>query len=542
MEKSMFCFQCQETAGGVGCTLKGVCGKDGKTARLQDALVYALRKLAATHQALRHQGKKDPHVPHIVYEGLFTTITNANFHPEDLVSRIMHIVTYTQKLQKDYCLSVPSFAKVSSFSENDIASLEEYGSLLQEKDENIRSLRELITYGLKGIAAYAYHAHHLGFEDDGLAEFVEKALVTSREETEVSKLLSLVMETGQHGVKVMELLDRANTTTFGHPEPTHVSLVPRSKPGILVSGHDLKDLLELLEQTQGCGIDVYTHSEMLPAHYYPIFKKYPHFVGHYGNAWWKQTEEFEAFHGPILFTTNCLVPPKESYKDRIYTTGPVSFPGTKHIPQNVEGKKDFSPLIEHAKMCPPPSPLEKGEIIGGFAHNTLQSLADTLIKAIQQGYVKKFVVMAGCDGRMSSREYYSDFARKLPSDTLILTAGCAKYRYNKLFLGDIHGIPRVLDAGQCNDSYSLVKTALYLKNILNKESINDLPILYNIAWYEQKAVIVLLSLLSLGVKNIHLGPTLPAFLSPMVRDILMKEFGLTEATTVNEDLISWELL
>lgn len=538
----MFCFQCQEAAGGIGCSVKGVCGKDERTARLQDALVYALRGLAATHQALRKQGKKDSIVAHLLWEGLFTTITNANFDPTDFVSRIMHITAYSKKLQEEYQLSVPSFARMSLTTEEDIHALEEHGSILQEKDENIRSVRELITYGLKGIAAYAYHASHLGFENDNIAEFVEKALVQSIEETELSKLLSLVMETGQYGVKVMELLDKANTTTFGHPEPTKVSLAPRNKPGILISGHDLKDLFELLEQSQDSGLDIYTHSEMLPAHYYPVFKKYPHFAGNYGNAWWKQTEEFEAFRGPILLTTNCLVPPRESYKERIYTTGPVSFPGTKHIPTLVNGKKDFSALIEHAKTCPPPLPLEEGEIIGGFAHHTLQSLSETVIDAIQKGYLKKFVVMAGCDGRMPSRQYYTDFARQLPSDTIILTAGCAKYRYNKLRLGDIHGIPRVLDAGQCNDSYSLVITALHLQKILGVSDINDLPIIYNIAWYEQKAVIVLLALLSLGVKNIHLGPSLPAFLSPHIVEILTKEFDITGTTTVEEDLVSWNLL
>lgn len=538
----MFCYQCQEAAGGIGCSVKGVCGKDERTGRLQDALVYALRGLAATHQALRKQGGKDPRVSSLLWEGLFTTITNANFDPADFVSRIMHITAHSKKLQEEYQLSIPSFASTSVTTEEDIQALEEHGAIFQERDENIRSLRELITYGLKGIAAYAYHASHLGFEDDNLVEFVEKALIQSLKETDLSKLLALVMETGHYGVKVMELLDKANTTTFGHPEPTRVSLVPRHKPGILISGHDLKDLFELLKQSQDSGVDIYTHSEMLPAHYYPLFKKFPHFAGNYGNAWWKQTEEFEAFRGPILLTTNCLVPPRESYKERIYTTGPVSFPGTKHIPMPVNGKKDFSALIEHAKKCPPPLPLEEGEIIGGFAHYTLQSLSETIIDAIQKGYVKKFVVMAGCDGRMPARQYYTDFARQLPADTIILTAGCAKYRYNKLSLGDIHGIPRVLDAGQCNDSYSLVITALYLQKMLGLSDINDLPIIYNIAWYEQKAVIVLLALLSLGVKNIHLGPSLPAFLSSDIVEILTKEFGIAGTTTVEEDLVSWNLL
>jgi len=542
MEKHMFCYQCQEANGGLGCTVHGVCGKNDSTARLQDALVYALRALAATHQALRQQNKKDPLVPSLLWEGLFTTITNANFDDNDFVSRILHTVSYTRKLQQDYDLPVAEFARIAVNTREDIALLEEAGSILNEHNEDVRSLRELITYGLKGIAAYAYHAMQLGFEDDAIVDFVERALVQSMMTQDINSLINLTMETGQYGVRVMELLDRANTTTFGHPEPTRVSIAPRHRPGILISGHDLKDLLELLEQTQDSGIDIYTHSEMLPAHYYPVFKKYPHFAGNYGNAWWKQTDEFEAFGGPILFTTNCLVPPRASYRDRIYTTGPVSFPGTTHIPTGPDGKKDFSPLIEHARKCPPPRALEEGEIVGGFAHETLVSLTDTILEAVKKGYIKKFVVMAGCDGRMPSRQYYTDFASQLPSDTVILTAGCAKYRYNKLHLGDIHGIPRVLDAGQCNDSYSLVATALHLQKTLGLANINDLPIVYNIAWYEQKAVIVLLALLSLGVKNIHLGPTLPAFLSPTVVNFLVDTFGISSPTTVQEDLTGWKLL
>ncbi len=542
MNQAMFCYQCQEAAGGLGCTVRGVCGKDDSTAQLQDALVYAIKGLAATHQALRRQGKTDPIVGRLIWEGLFTTITNANFDPQDFISRITQTVSYGEKLQKDHGLSVPAFARISVKTEEDISVLKTAGAILNEKDENLRSLKELITYGLKGIAAYAYHAAHLGFEDDQILDFVEKALVATVQLNDMQKLVELTLETGRHGVIVMELLDRANTSTFGNPEPTHVSITPRNHPGILISGHDLKDLLELLEQTKDSGIDVYTHSEMLPAHYYPMFKKYPHFAGNYGNAWWKQTEEFESFRGPILFTTNCLVPPKERYKDRVYTTGPVSYPGLTHIPADVNGKKDFSPIIEHAKKCPPPLPIEQGEIIGGFAHATLTSLTETILDAVNKGLVKRFVVMAGCDGRMPARNYYTEFAQKLPSDTVILTAGCAKYRYNKLGLGDIHGIPRVLDAGQCNDSYSLVATALHLQKTLGLKDINDLPIIYNIAWYEQKAVIVLLALLFLGVKNIHLGPTLPAFNPFAVLDFLVETFGITGPTTVEEDLHAWGIV
>ncbi|URA09717.1 hydroxylamine reductase [Thermospira aquatica] len=541
MNHNMFCYQCQEAAGGLGCTIKGVCGKDDTTAQLQDALVYAIKGLAATHQALRKQGKTDSIVGKLIWEGLFTTITNANFDPEDFISRIMQTVSYGEKLQKEHALPVPEFARISIKNEEDIDSLKKTGAILNEKDENLRSLKELITYGIKGIAAYAYHASHLGFEDDRILDFVEKALVATVQLQDMQKLVELTLETGKHGVMVMELLDRANTSSFGNPEPTHVSITTRNHPGILISGHDLKDLLELLEQTKDTGIDVYTHSEMLPAHYYPVFKKYPNFAGNYGNAWWKQTEEFESFRGPILFTTNCLVPPKESYKDRVYTTGPVSYPGLRHIPADVNGRKDFSSIIEHAKKCPPPLPIEHGEIIGGFAHATLTSLTETILDAVNKGLIKRFVVMAGCDGRMPSRNYYTQFAQELPSDTVILTAGCAKYRYNKLGLGDIHGIPRVLDAGQCNDSYSLVAAALHLQKTLGLKDINDLPIIYNIAWYEQKAVIVLLALLSLGVKNIRLGPTLPAFLSPAVLELLVETFGITAPTTVEEDLTTWGL-
>ena len=538
MEHKMFCYQCQETAGCKGCTMSGVCGKKPDVAAMQDLLVYVTKGLSAVTTQLRAEGKDVPHqVNHLITLNLFTTITNANFDKESIVTRIQATLDTKETLlsQLNDAVNLPQAAVWDG--SGDWEEKAKTVGVLSTKDEDIRSLRELITYGLKGLSAYSKHANALLQEDPEVDAFLQRALAATLDDSlTVDELVALTLETGKFGVSGMALLDKANTTAYGNPEITKVQLGVGKNPGILVSGHDLRDLEMLLEQTQGTGVDVYTHSEMLPAHYYPAFKKYPNFVGNYGNAWWKQKEEFESFNGPILMTTNCIVPPKDSYKDRMYTTGAAGYPGCKHIPGDIGEKKDFSSLIEHAKKCAPPTELERGEIVGGFAHAQVLALADQVVEAVKSGAIRKFVVMAGCDGRAKSREYYTEFAKALPKDTVILTAGCAKYKYNKLDLGNIGGIPRVLDAGQCNDSYSLAVIALKLKEVFGLDDINDLPIVYNIAWYEQKAVIVLLALLYLGVKNIHLGPTLPAFLSPNVAKVLVENFGIAGIGTVEEDL------
>ena len=538
MEHKMFCYQCQETAGCKGCTMSGVCGKKPDVAAMQDLLVYVTKGLSAVTTQLRAEGKDVPHqVNHLITLNLFTTITNANFDKESIVARIQATLDTKEALlsQLNDAANLPQAAVWDG--SGDWEEKAKTVGVLSTKDEDMRSLRELITYGLKGLSAYSKHANALLQEDPEVDAFLQRALAATLDDSlTVDELVALTLETGKFGVSGMALLDKANTTAYGNPEITKVQLGVGKNPGILVSGHDLRDLEMLLEQTQGTGVDVYTHSEMLPAHYYPAFKKYPNFVGNYGNAWWKQKEEFESFNGPILMTTNCIVPPKDSYKDRMYTTGAAGYPGCKHIPGDIGEKKDFSSLIEHAKKCAPPTELERGEIVGGFAHAQVLALADQVVEAVKSGAIRKFVVMAGCDGRAKSREYYTEFAKALPKDTVILTAGCAKYKYNKLDLGDIGGIPRVLDAGQCNDSYSLAVIALKLKEVFGLDDINDLPIVYNIAWYEQKAVIVLLALLYLGVKNIHLGPTLPAFLSPNVAKVLVENFGIAGIGTVEDDL------
>lgn len=538
MEQKMFCYQCQETAGCKGCTMSGVCGKKPDVAAMQDLLVYVTKGISAVTTALRQEGKQvSAEINHLITLNLFTTITNANFDKESIEARIRATLT-----EKDVLLA--QIADPSGLPEaakwNDSGNWEEKAAtvgVLSTENEDIRSLRELITYGLKGLSAYSKHANVLLKDDEEVDAFLQRALAATLDDNlSVEELIALTMETGKHGVSGMALLDKANTEAYGNPEITKVNIGVGTNPGILVSGHDLRDLEMLLEQTQGTGVDVYTHSEMLPAHYYPAFKKYPNFIGNYGNAWWKQKEEFESFNGPILMTTNCIVPPKDSYKDRIYTTGAAGYPGCTHIPGEIGEQKDFSVIIEHAKRCAAPTEIETGELIGGFAHAQVLALADQVVDAVKSGAIKKFVVMAGCDGRAKSREYYTEFAKALPKDAVILTAGCAKYKYNKLPLGDINGIPRVLDAGQCNDSYSLAVIALKLKEVFGLDDINDLPIAYNIAWYEQKAVIVLLALLYLGVKNIHLGPTLPAFLSPNVAKVLVENFGIAGISTVEEDL------
>ena len=538
MEQKMFCYQCQETAGCKGCTMSGVCGKKPDVAAMQDLLVYVTKGISAVTTALRQEGKQvSAEINHLITLNLFTTITNANFDKESIEARIRATLT-----EKDVLLAqiadpsgLPKAAKW-----NGSGNWEEKAGtvgVLSTENEDIRSLRELITYGLKGLSAYSKHANVLLKDDEEVDAFLQRALAATLDDNlSVKELIALTMETGKHGVSGMALLDKANTEAYGNPEITKVNIGVGKNPGILVSGHDLRDLEMLLEQTQGTGVDVYTHSEMLPAHYYPAFKKYPNFIGNYGNAWWKQKEEFESFNGPILMTTNCIVPPKDSYKDRLYTTGAAGYPGCTHIPGEIGAQKDFSAIIEHAKRCAAPTEIETGELIGGFAHAQVLALADQVVDAVKSGAIKKFVVMAGCDGRAKSREYYTEFAKALPKDAVILTAGCAKYKYNKLPLGDINGIPRVLDAGQCNDSYSLAVIALKLKEVFGLDDINDLPIVYNIAWYEQKAVIVLLALLYLGVKNIHLGPTLPAFLSPNVAKVLVENFGIAGISTVEEDL------
>ncbi len=538
MEQKMFCYQCQETAGCKGCTMSGVCGKKPDVAAMQDLLVYVTKGISAVTTALRQEGKQvSAEINHLITLNLFTTITNANFDKESIEARIRATLT-----EKDVLLA--QIADPSGLPEaakwNGSGNWEEKAAtvgVLSTENEDIRSLRELITYGLKGLSAYSKHANVLLKDDEEVDAFLQRALAATLDDNlSVEELIALTMETGKHGVSGMALLDKANTEAYGNPEITKVNIGVGTNPGILVSGHDLKDLEMLLEQTQGTGVDVYTHSEMLPAHYYPAFKKYPNFIGNYGNAWWKQKEEFESFNGPILMTTNCIVPPKDSYKDRLYTTGAAGYPGCTHIPGEIGEQKDFSVIIEHAKRCAAPTEIETGELIGGFAHAQVLALADQVVDAVKSGAIKKFVVMAGCDGRAKSREYYTEFAKALPKDAVILTAGCAKYKYNKLPLGDINGIPRVLDAGQCNDSYSLAVIALKLKEVFGLDDINDLPIAYNIAWYEQKAVIVLLALLYLGVKNIHLGPTLPAFLSPNVAKVLVENFGIAGISTVEEDL------
>ena len=538
MEQKMFCYQCQETAGCKGCTMSGICGKKPDVAAMQDLLIYVTKGISAITTALRQEGKQvSAKINHLITLNLFTTITNANFDKESIESRIRATLTEKEVLLKQVTnLTVLPEAAKWNGAENWEEKARTVG-VLSTENEDIRSLRELITYGLKGLSAYSKHANVLLEDNDEVDAFLQKALAaTLNDNLSVEDLIALTMETGKFGVSGMAMLDKANTDSYGTPEITKVNIGVRKNPGILVSGHDLRDLEMLLEQTQGTGVDVYTHSEMLPAHYYPAFKKYPNFVGNYGNAWWKQKEEFESFNGPILMTTNCIVPPKDSYKNRLYTTGAAGYPGCTHIPGEIGEQKNFSAIIEHAKKCVAPSEIETGEIIGGFAHAQVLALADKVVEAVKSGAIKKFVVMAGCDGRAKSRDYYTEFAKALPKDAVILTAGCAKYKYNKLSLGDINGIPRILDAGQCNDSYSLAVIALKLKEVFGLDDINDLPIIYNIAWYEQKAVIVLLALLYLGVKNIHLGPTLPAFLSPNVAKVLIENFGITGIGTVEDDM------
>lgn len=544
MDAQMFCFQCQETSKNQGCLIKGVCGKLPSTARLQDLLLFVVRGISVAERLLRQNGIN---VEREIYvfntDALFCTITNANFDDDSIAARVEKGLQLRDRLKAlliQHDLNVPQVDALtwSDVRENFDAKAGEVG-VLAEKDEDKRSLTELIIYGLKGLAAYVEHAERLGYEDLDINRFMCDALAAlTVDHLDVEALIALTLRTGEFGVKGMEILDRANTGSYGHPEITEVSIDVRSNPGILISGHDLKDLEMLLEQTEGTGVDVYTHGEMLPAHYYPAFKKYKHFVGNYGNAWWQQRAEFTSFNGPILFTTNCIVPPlsNASYKDKVFTTNATGYPGWKHVTTGADGKKDFSEIIALAKTCPAPTSIEKGSIVGGFAHNQVFALADKVVDAVKSGAIKKFVVMSGCDGRQAGRDYYADFAKALPQDTVILTSGCAKYRYNKLALGDINGIPRVLDAGQCNDSYSLALIALKLKEVFGLDNVNDLPIVYNIAWYEQKAIIVLLGLLYLGVKNIHVGPTLPGFLSPNVTKVLVDNFGIAGITDVENDM------
>ena len=541
MDYNMFCYQCQEAANNKGCTVKGVCGKTPEVALMQDLLVYVTKGLSEITTRLRTEGKNPcTTINHLVTHNLFITITNANFDRKAIIEAI----TYTLEKKSKLFSKLESKDGLSDAAlwqgnedEYEIKAASNAVGVLSTEDDDKRSLRELITYGLKGMAAYMNHANMLLKDDEEVDVFIQETLSKTLDDSiSINDLIALTLKTGEYGVKAMALLDKANTEAYGNPEITNVNIGVRSNPGILVSGHDLRDLEELLEQTKGTGVDVYTHSEMLPAHYYPKFKKYDNFVGNYGNAWWKQKEEFESFNGPILMTTNCIVPPKDSYKDKMWTTGAAGFADIKHISGGIGDKKDFSALIEQAKTCEPPTEIESGTIVGGFAHNQVLALKDKIIDAVKTGAIKKFVVMGGCDGRHKERNYYTEFAEKLPKDTVILTAGCAKYRYNKLALGDIGGIPRVLDAGQCNDSYSLAMIALALKDAFGLDDINELPIIYNIAWYEQKAVIVLLALLSLGIKNIHLGPTLPAFLSENVVNVLVENFGIAQRTTADEDM------
>lgn len=543
---SMFCYQCQEAAKGTGCTIQGVCGKTEPVAKLQDLLLHSVKGLALVNKSLREANESSKEAEKAIFNSLFITITNANFDDNAIADAVRENVKLRKKLEEEIKVKdlkiddkFADLLKLEIESNEKYIELAEKVGVLRTGNEDVRSLRELVTYGLKGMAAYGMHALHLSKTNDEIFAFAEKALLAVNDDSlSADELVALTLETGKFGVNVMALLDEANTSKYGSPEITKVNIGVRKNPAILISGHDLKDMEQLLEQTKGTGVDVYTHSEMLPANYYPAFKKYENLAGNYGNAWWKQNEEFETFNGPVLFTTNCIVPPKanSTYKDRIYTTNAAGFPGWKHIKEDENGVKDFSEIIEHAKKCASPTEIETGEIIGGFAHAQVFALADKVVDAVKTGAIKKFFVMAGCDGRMKSRDYYTEFADKLPKDTVILTAGCAKYRYNKLNLGDIGGIPRVLDAGQCNDSYSLAVIALKLKEVFELNDINELPIAYNIAWYEQKAVIVLLALLYLGVKNIHLGPTLPAFLSPNVAKVLVDTFGIAGIGSVDDDI------
>ncbi|MCT4541941.1 MAG: hydroxylamine reductase [Vallitalea sp.] len=541
----MFCYQCQEAAKGTGCTVAGVCGKKEEVANLQDLLIYTIKGLSIIANKARKVDVEISQVDHFIMNGLFMTITNANFDDNAFIRTIKEGLELREALKKNLkgkAVNLENLHDSATWTADSKSAIEAKADsvvvgVLSTENEDVRSLRELITYGVKGMAAYAHHAYNLGQEDKEIYSFISKALAATLDNTlSADELVALTLETGKYGVDTMAMLDKANTTAYGNPEITEVNIGVRNNPAILISGHDLSDLEQLLEQTKGTGVDVYTHSEMLPAHYYPAFKKYDNFIGNYGNAWWKQKEEFESFNGPILFTTNCIVPPKDNHIDRIYTTGASGFPGCKHIVADEDGKKDFSEIIEHAKKLDSPKEIETGSIVGGFAHAQVFALADKVVEAVKSGAIKKFFVMAGCDGRMKSRDYYTDFAKELPKDTVILTAGCAKYKYNKLPLGDIGGIPRVLDAGQCNDSYSLAVIALKLKEVFELNDINELPIAYNIAWYEQKAVIVLLALLHLGVKNIHLGPTLPAFLSPNVAKVLVETFGIGGITNVQDDI------
>ncbi len=544
---NMFCYQCQEASKNTGCTISGVCGKTPDVANLQDLLLFLCKGISHYSVRLREMGEENAEVNKFVTDSLFMTITNANFDRDRFITRVNQAIDMRDGLRALYLSKGGNVDDIkfegAFWSSRDVAVMEKKATevgVLATENEDVRSLRELTVYGLKGMAAYAEHAFNLGHEENDIYAFMQQALVdVTNDDLSADELTALVLKTGEYGVKVMALLDKANTSAYGNPEITKVNIGVRNNPAILISGHDLKDMEELLKQTDGTGVDVYTHSEMLPANYYPAFKKYSHFVGNYGSSWWRQTQDFESFNGPVLFTTNCIVPPRANatYKDRIYTTGSSGFPGFIHIQERKDGKaKDFGPIIEHAKKCAPPTEIETGEIVGGFAHAQVFALADKVVEAVKSGAIRKFFVMAGCDGRMKDRSYYTEFAEALPKDTVILTAGCAKYRYNKLPLGDIGGIPRVLDAGQCNDSYSLAVIALKLKEVFNANDINELPIAYNIAWYEQKAVIVLLALLSLGVKNIHLGPTLPAFLSPNVANVLVSNFGIAGIKSVDEDM------
>jgi len=535
---SMFCYQCQETLGNKGCTVNGICGKKGDTAILQDLLIYTAKGIAVVADKA---GRNDKDISHFITKALFTTITNVNFDDESLIGIIRQGLALRDEVKARYGVTgeLHDSAVWSASTKEEFLKKAESVGVLSTENEDVRSLRELLTYGLKGVAAYADHASVLGFEDQAVFDFMIEGLASTTKNLSVDEMITLVMRTGEAAVGAMAVLDKANTETYGNPEITEVNIGVRNNPAILISGHDLKDMEELLKQTQGTGVDVYTHGEMLPANYYPAFKKYDNFVGNYGNAWWLQDKEFASFNGPVVMTTNCLVPPRQEYKDRVFTTGNVAFPGVAVIEDRAEnGEKDFSPVIEMAKRLPSPTEIETGSIVGGFAHEQVFALADKVVDAVKSGAIKKFVVMAGCDGRQKGRNYYTDFAKALPEDTVILTAGCAKFRYNKLNLGDIGGIPRVLDAGQCNDSYSLALIALKLKEVFELDDINDLPIVYNIAWYEQKAVTVLLALLYLGVKNIHLGPTLPAFLSPTVVNVLVENFGIAGITTVEDDIQS----
>ncbi len=538
----MFCYQCQETAKNTGCTIRGVCGKNEEVSNLQDMLIYVSKGLAQVAMIARANGINKKEVGIVVKDNLFTTITNANFDKDVIFNKVIKTVDLREGLKKELARKDVSLVELhdsAKWMNPDLEAMELKAStigVLAIENEDIRSLKELITYGLKGIAAYGDHAQNLKYDDDDVELFIQSTMATLLEEKTVDELVALTLETGKYGVNVMALLDKANTQTYGNPEITEVNIGVGTRPGILISGHDLKDMEQLLEQSKDAGVDVYTHGEMLPANYYPKFKKYDHFVGNYGGSWWRQDKEFTSFNGPILMTTNCIVPVKDAYLDRIFTTGSAGYPGVKHLVADENGNKDFTGIIEMAKMCPSPVEIETGTIVGGFAHNQVIALADKVVDAVKSGAIKQFFVMAGCDGRMKDRDYYTDFAEQLPKDTVILTAGCAKYRYNKLNLGDIGGIPRVLDAGQCNDSYSLAVIALKLKEVFELNDINELPISYNIAWYEQKAVIVLLALLSLGVKNIHLGPTLPAFLSPNVTNVLVENFGIAGITDVENDM------